>query len=86
MKNIIIVFKSKTEVFEFCDLMNARGATTVTVGTPREARIGCGISAKTDARNLSLAISVLNENNFGGFFGIYSVVSVGGRTSKTKIM
>ena len=85
-KNLIIVFRSKTEVFGFIDEMNNAGAFATTTGTPKEAKIGCGISVKTDARNLKTVISILNERRFDGFFGVYSSVGAGGRTSRTRLI
>ncbi|MBO4573686.1 MAG: DUF3343 domain-containing protein [Clostridia bacterium] len=85
-RDLIIVFKSKTEVFEFIDRMNAAGAFTTTTGTPKEAKIGCGISAKTNAHNVNAVHKVLSENDFDGFFGVYSSVSVNGRTSRTRLV
>ena len=46
MKWAVATFRSKTEVFEFIDLMEQEGVFVSTVGTPKEARIVCGISAK----------------------------------------
>lgn len=40
MKWAVATFRSKTEVFEFIDLMEQEGVFVSTVGTPKEARIG----------------------------------------------
>ena len=71
MKNIIIVFKSKTEVFEFIDKMRENGIKATTVGTPSRAKIGCGISAKISSRYLWLAKKIFREGNYTGFYKIY---------------
>ena len=66
--------------------MNAAGSFATTTGTPKEAKIGCGISAKTNARNINAVYAILKEKNFDGFFGVYSSVSVNGRTSRSRLV
>ncbi len=85
MKTIIAVFKSKPEVMRFIEKMIYFGARAQTTGTPKEAKIGCGISARFEYRNLSVAKKVLAEGRFEGFHEAYLIETNGIRVSKRKI-
>lgn len=85
MKIAIVVFKSKTQVFKFIDQLRERGISATTAPTPSQARIGCGISAKIDARYVSLAKQIIASGEYSGFYGIYQITRVGGRTETVKI-
>lgn len=86
MKKAIVVFKSKTEVFRFMEEIRSRGAAASTVGTPAQAKIGCGISVKIDYGYLPLAKKIIAGGGYGAFYGIYAVTTAGGRTETVKIM
>ena len=85
-KYLVVVFLSKTEVFSFIERMNSYGVAASTTGTPKEARIGCGISAKIDQRSYDLAVKVIGDGGYNGFFGIYAVTSDGERISRYRIV
>lgn len=86
MKIVIVVFKSKTQVFEFIEQMHASGAVATTAPTPSQAKIGCGISAKIDARYLPYAKQIIASGRYSGFYGIYQVSKRDGRTETVKIL
>lgn len=85
MKKLIAVFKSKTELFTFINQLKYSGAIVETVATPKEARIGCGLSAKFDERFFRLAVSVIQNYGFQSFYAIYKVESRQGRISTVKV-
>ncbi len=82
---IICVFRSKTDLFAFIDTMKSYGALVFTVGTPKEAKIGCGISARFDERYLFLAKKILKSGEYPSFYGVYKVKRVGIRTTTELI-
>lgn len=81
MIKCIAVFRSKTDLFTFINALKYSGAIVETVATPKEAHIGCGLSAKFDERYFSLALRILKHGGFDGFYGIYKVKRVDGRVS-----
>lgn len=85
MKTVIAVFRSKTETYKFIEYMRAVGADANAVTTPKEARVGCGISAKFYYDKLSVAYKIIGSGGFSAFKGFYMIVKKGGRTSTTKI-
>ena len=85
-KYLIIVFRTKTEVFSLIQALEKKGISAATTGTPKEAGIGCGIAVKTDALNLNAVKRIVLSGGYDGFFGIYAVATDGVRTSKTRVM
>ena len=85
MTKAVFVFRTKTEVFEFADELRARGIPAGTVGTPKEARIGCGLAVSTEARFLSVAKKIATSGGYGGFYGIFLVERSDKKTSTTRV-
>lgn len=85
MTKCIAVFRSKTDLFTFINYMKYGGAFIETTATPKEARIGCGLSAKFDERFYRLALSVLATYDLPSFFGIYKIQNQNGRVSTVLI-
>ena len=86
MKYAVAVFRSKTEVFEFMDYMEENGVRCVTTGTPKEAKIGCGISAKFSFVFMNKARMILDNVPFNGFYAVYLTEEKSGRSVIRRIM
>ena len=84
MTKAVFVFRTKTEVFEFADELRSRGIPAGTVGTPKEARIGCGLAVSTEARFLSVAKKIA-IGGYGGFYGIFIVERYDAKTKTTRV-
>lgn len=84
MKTYIAVFKSKTEVFAFRDLLGVVSTAEIT-STPKEAHLGCGLSVKFPPAALNAAVRILSGYDFRSFYGFYSVEKNGGRTTTVKL-
>ena len=85
MKRCVVVFKSRTQVMYFIELMTNSGAYAKAVATPKEAKIGCGISAEIPISNLSLALKIIKKVGFSSFYGVFLIEKRGNRTTTTKI-
>ena len=85
MKKALFVFRNKTEVFRLLDELAAFGVRAGTTGTPKEAKIGCGIAVETDISKLPLAKRIISSGNYQGFFGAFTIERASGRTITTKI-
>ena len=86
MTEYIFVFRSKTDVFNFYENLRERGIPVSTVGTPKEAGIGCGLAVKTGAQNYISAKSVLYALRPTSFYGVYQTIRRGERVSTSKIL
>ena len=81
----IAVFHSKTDVFLFMNYLKRSGVFCETVGTPKEAKVGCGLSVRFLKNNLSVAREILNSVRFNSFYAMYQVQVVGFRSVMSKI-
>lgn len=82
----IFVFRSKTDVFSFIDKLKFNSVFSQTVGTPKEANVGCGLSVKVEKASFLKAKSLLSVYNFPSFFGVYKIEKQGLRQSTSKII
>lgn len=85
MKRCIVVFKSKTHVLYFIEIMLNNGVRAKSVSTPKEAKIGCGISAEIPLSSLSFALKIIKKVDFSSFYGVFLIEKRGDRTTTTKI-
>ena len=85
MKTVIAVFRSKTETYKFIEYMQAVGVDCFAVSTPKEAHVGCGISAKFNYDKLNVAYKIINSGGFSAFKGFYLIVKRKDRSSTVKL-
>ena len=85
MKKAVFVFRNKTEVFRLIDELNAYGVRAGTTGTPKEAKIGCGIAVETELSKLMLAKRIISSGNYQGYYGAFTIERVGGRTITARV-
>lgn len=85
MKKAVFVFRNKTEVFRLLDDLYAYGVRASTTGTPKEAKIGCGIAVEIDISKIALAKRIVQSGNYRGYYGAFTVERVGERTITTRI-
>lgn len=67
---VLAVFKSRAQTLDFVSLLRSGGVVASAVNTPKEAGVGCGISAKFDERffpRVRLMLSKRNCTSFAGF-------------------
>ena len=77
MKYIIIAFKSRNNVMSFLKLLRINGIVANVINTPRTTSISCGLSIKTDYRNLNNVSRILSQTTIDGFLGVYLVTRNG---------
>ena len=85
MKRCVVVFKSKTQVMYFIEIMKNNGVNAKSVSTPKEAKIGCGISAEVPYSSLSTSLKIIKKVGFDSFYGVFLIEKRGNRTTTTKI-
>ena len=67
---MLAVFKSRAQTLEFISVLKASGIPAQAVNTPREAGVGCGISAKFDEGFLSRVRLCLARRPYSSYVGI----------------
>ncbi len=81
----VVVFKTKTEVFAFLEDMRYFNVSASTVSTPKEIKIGCGLSAKIPDSSINIAKRIIYGNDYPTFYGIFALKKQGNTSSLTKI-
>ncbi len=66
---VLAVFRSRAQTLDFLSRLKASGVPAQAVSTPGEAGVGCGISARFDARFMERAKSLLAKRPYSSFAG-----------------
>ena len=66
---MLAVFRSRAQTLEFLSVLKASGVPAQAVNTPKEAGVGCGISAKFDDAFFPRARSCLTKKQYSSFSG-----------------
>ncbi len=80
MNGILAVFRSRAQTLEYVMRLKSCGICAAAVSTPREANVGCGLSAKFGAFDFARAKAVLASCNRSAFVGFFRVETGYGRT------
>ena len=80
MQTYLAVFRSRAQTLDFVARLLAAGIPASAVSTPKEARVGCGLSAKIGAFDLIGAKRALACGHYGAFAGFFRVETRNGRT------
>ncbi len=84
-KKGVAVFKSRSQVMAFIEKMNSLGASSRLISTPKEAHLGCGVSAEFSVSHLSTAKAVVNRFRYNSFYGFFLIEKRGSRTTTVRI-
>lgn len=71
--NILAVFRSRTQTLGFTEELIRCGVPAQIVSTPKQARIGCGLSCKLPYSSLPKARSLLGKGRYSSFAGFFTV-------------
>lgn len=74
---VLAVFRSRAQTLDYISLLKRAGVPCAAVNTPKEAGVGCGISAKFDERFLLKAKGVLSRRPYSSFAGFLKGVGAG---------
>ena len=85
LKKCVAVFKSRTQVMSFVEIMNSRGVPCKIISTPKEAHVGCGVSAEFSLDKLNQAKIVVNNVGFSSFNGFFLIEKRGSHTTTLRI-
>lgn len=71
MNYLIISFKNRNGLMAFNKMLTSNGIFTSVINTPRTIAVSCGLSLKTDYKNLKYVINLLQIATPVGFTGLY---------------
>ena len=66
---MLAVFKSRSETLGFISLLRANGVPASAMATPKEAGVGCGLSARFDEVFFSRVRTLFARKRYGSFAG-----------------
>ncbi len=76
---ILAAFRSRAQSLDYAERLRSYGVPSETVPTPKEAKIGCGLCVRFDARSFIRAEAVLKRGGYASFKGFYKTEFTGGR-------
>ena len=80
MQAYLAVFRSRAQAPDCVARLKQAGVPASAVSTPKEANVGCGLSAKIGAFDLARAKRILADGRYGAFVGFFRVETGQGRT------
>lgn len=78
---ILAVFRSRANSLDYAERLVSYGVPATTVSAPKEAKIGCGLCVRFDARYFFRARAILKAGRYSSFRGFYKIEFVNGRMS-----
>ena len=85
MKKYVAVFRSRTDVMSFIDDMKKNSNYAKAIPTPREAKLGCGISAEFSSNGIVVAKRLIGYRNYPSFYAIIVIENKYGVTTVKRI-
>ncbi len=85
MTTVLAVFRSRAQALDCIARLKRSGVAANAVSTPREANVGCGISARIGAYDLARARHIVAGGGYSAFVGFFRADSYGGRVRVTRI-
>ena len=78
---ILAVFRSRSHSIAYAERLNGCGVSATAVPAPKEAKIGCGLCVRFDARYFVRAKALLKTGRYSSFKGFYKLEYIGGQIS-----
>ena len=71
--NILVVFRSRMQTMDFIHRCQSIGMQAISMTTPRQINIGCGLSARLHESYYNKVRMLLQYNRYSAFVGIYKM-------------
>lgn len=78
---ILAVFRTRAHSLDYAERLQTYGVAATTMPTPKEAKIGCGLCVRFDARSFFRAQAILKTGRYSSFKGFYKMEFFGGKLS-----
>lgn len=70
---VLAVFRSRAQTLDFISRLQSNGINAQAINTPKEAGVGCGVSAKFDGSFLFRVRNILRRTSYSSFAGFYEL-------------
>lgn len=85
MTYLLAAFRSRAHTLRFYDLLRSYKVECRVVNTPKEAKIGCGISVRCGPEAVGYVNLSLRKTAFPTFIGVFKVTEDGNKKIFQKI-
>ena len=85
MEYVIISFRSRAHTVKYAEFLRRNGAYRQIINTPKEAGVGCGLSARVSVGDFVAAKRAVAITGFTSFAGFFLVKTIGGRRQVRSI-
>ncbi len=82
---VLAVFRSRSHTIDLVARFQRAGILVQTVNTPKEAGVGCGLSAKFDGQHLMQARAIIKGAGYSSFVGFFHWQRTGDKMTVTKM-
>ena len=86
MKNLILSFKSRNELYSFARVLKLNGIFSSIISTPKSIGSTCTLSIKTDFKNLATISKLIRQHQPKSFLGLFSIQQTTNGQQIFKIM
>ena len=69
----------------FVEIFNSQGVSCKLISTPKEAHVGCGVSAEFSQSKINVAKNVVYSVGFSTFVGFFLIEKRGTHTTVVRI-
>ena len=80
---IIAVFRARAQSLDYAERLRRYGVAASVMPTPKEARIGCGLCVRFEAREFARANAILKMGRYTSFKGFYRMNFTNGNLNVT---
>ncbi len=85
MTEVLAVFRSRAQAADCNAKLRGMGIPCSLINTPKEAKIGCGLSVKLSSAAFQRAGRIISRAGYSAFYGFYSLRTSCGRTLITRL-
>ena len=79
MEYLVIAFRSRSDTIKFTEFLNKNNIPAEIVNTPKEAGVGCGLSAKVSRHYENIVKKAIKIANLKSFAGVFLVRKFSGK-------
>lgn len=85
MEYVVISFRSRAHTVRYAEFLRKSGTYCQIINTPKEAGVGCGLSARISVNDFAAAKRAVRITAFTSFAGFFLVKTVAGRRQVKSI-
>lgn len=86
MKQIIVSFKNRNNLYAFVRLIRNSGVAVSIINTPHSISVSCGLSARLDFRYFSLIKTLLIQYGTADLIGVFLVERLNGYDRTERLL